>query len=351
MRIVHMDSGLGNQMLDYAEYLAIKEANPEGEYYIEKLIYELPYMPGMFSQWNGYELERIFGIRVPDAKELFTDGQWRRILDKVGKSSFWNEDWNFSPYITKAFSEEGRELANLIPDKLPVIKQPATLKSKSRKVLSAFFRTKPGYHIKRYMRSMLQKELIRKKNNSINIFRKYPDNVFIGHSLAFRYKGFGIEKIENKLREAFRFPEIKDKKNREILELIHSTNSVAIHARRSDMLFVNGDCYKFGFFKRAVKYIKRNVENPVFFFFCDEKSTGWCEKNEKIFGLDFSRDKVYFVDWNNGNDSFRDMQLMAECKHNIFTQSSFGFWGAYLNRNPQKITCAPDPLFLATNSF
>ena len=153
------------------------------------------------------------------------------------------------------------------------------------------------------------------------------------------------------MREAFRFPEIKDKKNREILELIHSTNSVAIHARRSDMHFVNGDCYKFGFFKRAVKYIKRNVENPVFFFFCDEKSTGWCEKNEKIFGLDFSRDKVYFVDWNNGNDSFRDMQLMAECKHNIFTQSSFGFWGAYLNRNPQKITCAPDPLFLATNSF
>ena len=214
MRIVHMDSGLGNQMLDYAEYLAIKEANPEGEYYIEKLIYELPYMPGMFSQWNGYELERIFGIRVPDAKELFTDGQWRRILDKVGKSSFWNEDWNFSPYITKAFSEEGIELANLIPDKLPVIKQPATLKSKSRKVLSAFFRTKPGYHIKRYMRSMLQKELIRKKNNSINIFRKYPDNVFIGHSLAFRYKGFGIEKIENKLREAFRFPEIKDKKEK-----------------------------------------------------------------------------------------------------------------------------------------
>ena len=49
MRIVHMDSGLGNQMLDYAEYLAIKEANPEGEYYIEKLIYELPYARNVFA--------------------------------------------------------------------------------------------------------------------------------------------------------------------------------------------------------------------------------------------------------------------------------------------------------------
>lgn len=61
--------------------------------------------------------------------------------------------------------------------------------------------------------------------------------------------------------------------------------------------------------------------------------------------MDFKVDKVYFVDWNKGEESFRDMQLMAECKHNIFTQSSFGFWGAYLNTNPDKITCAPDPLF------
>ena len=351
MRIVHMDSGLGNQMLDYAEYLAIKEANPEGAYYIEKLIYELPYMPGMFSQWNGYELERIFGLKLPDVKELFSEEQWQRILDKVGESSFWNEDWNFAPYVTKAFADEGIELLNLIPDKRSIINKPLTITTKSRKVLAIFFRTRLGYHIKRYLRAMLQKELIQKKNASIDIFREYPDNVYIGHSLAFRYKGFGIEKIENKLRESFQFPEIIDNKNKDIMECIRSTNSVAIHARRSDMLFVNGDCYKFGFFKRAVKFIKKNIDKPVFFFFCDEKSTGWCENNEKIFCLDFSKDMVYFVDWNKGNESFRDMQLMAECKHNIFTQSSFGFWGAYLNRNPQKITCAPDPLFLATNTF
>ena len=78
---------------------------------------------------------------------------------------------------------------------------------------------------------------------------------------------------------------------------------------------------------------------------------GWCEENENIFGLNLKKDNVYFVDWNKGEESFRDMQLMAECKHNIFTESTFGFWGAYLNRNPDKITCAPDSLILATNSF
>lgn len=351
MRVVHMDSGLGNQMLDYAEYLAIRESNPDGECYLENLIYELPQKQGMFSQWNGYELERIFGIRVPNVKQLFTQEQWDKILKRVEESRFWEEDWNYAPYITEALNEAGLKLENRNGDKQRKQNRPATLQGKLRSRLTEFFRTRTGYHLKRYARKLLAKRIVEKKNAEIDVFQKYPDNVLIGHSLAFRYKGFGLERIEDKVRAAFQFPQIEDEKNKKVLELIHSTNSVAIHARRSDMLFVNGDCYKYGFFKRSVRYIKRKVKDPVFFFFCDEKSVGWCEENARIFGLDFEKDRVYFVDWNKGEESFRDMQLMAECRHNIFTQSSFGFWGAFLNRNPDKITCAPDPLFAATNSF
>ena len=54
MRVVHMDSGLGNQMLDYAEYVAICEQNKDAKCYLENLIYELPKKDGMFSMWNGY---------------------------------------------------------------------------------------------------------------------------------------------------------------------------------------------------------------------------------------------------------------------------------------------------------
>lgn len=351
MRVVHMDSGLGNQMLDYAEYLAICQENPDGECYLENLIYELPHVPGMFSQWNGYELERIFGIKVPNIKELFAQEQWERILANVAGSRFWEEDWNYAPYIVEALEKEGLSLTNIIGDKRQKLNQPVTVKARIRNGFTAFFKTAPGYHLKRYMREALQGSLEAEENKGIDIFRKYPQNVFIGHSLAFRYKGFGLERIETQVREAFQFPPIQDERNREILEMIQSVNAVAVHARRSDMLSVNGDCYRYGFFKRSVKYIKKHVKDPVFFFFCDEKSTGWCEENEEIFGLDFRKDKVYFVSWNKGTESFRDMQLMAECRHNIFTQSSFGFWGAFLNRNPDKITCAPDPLFLATNSF
>ena len=351
MRVIHMDSGLGNQMLDYAEYLAIREINPDGEYYLENLIYELPHMPGMFSQWNGYELERIFGIRLPNIKECFDQDQWEEILKEVAESQFWKEDWNFAPYIVEAFQRQGLKLVSMIPDKRPGLRQKESRKAKLRGKLTDFFRTAPGYHTKRLIRKVFRKYVLEKKNQSIDVFRKYPQDVLAGQYLAVRYKGFRILRIEKQIREAFQFPPILDEKNLRMLELIRNTNSVSIHARRSDMLFVNGDCYRYGYFKRAVRYIRERTEKPVFVFFCDENSTGWCEKNEKIFNLDFQKDDIYFVDWNKGLDSFRDMQLMAQCKHNIFTQSSFGFWGAWLNENPNKITCAPDILFEATNSF
>lgn len=352
MRVVHMDSGLGNQMLDYAEYMAIRKMNPDEECYLETIIYELPDdIPGMISQWNGYELDRIFGIKPPNIKELFDQPAWDRVIEKVRASEFWNDNWNNAPIITKAINEEGIDIENMRGNTAASVQPPETFVTKIRRLITLFFTTRIGYFIKRKMRYFLRNRIIEKENGKYNIFQKYPSNVFIGHSLDFKYKGFGIEKIDKEIREAFCFPEIVDVKNAQILEIIHNTESVAIHARRSDMLFVNWYCYRYGFFRRSVNYIKKHVKNPVFIFFCDEKSVGWCQQNEKIFGLKFNRDEVLFVDWNSGTESYRDMQLMAECKHNIFTDSSFGWWGGYLNKNPDKITCAPDPTILATHSF
>ena len=351
MRVVHMDSGLGNQMLDYAEYLAIRRQNPDEECYLENLIYELPQKEGMFSIWNGYELERIFGINPPNIKSLFDEEAWSRILKRVEESQFWKENWNYAPYITEALNAEGLHLTNLRKKPELPAEETENIKKRARRLLTCFFQTRMGYHIKRYLRKALANRLIEAENRDYDVFRKYPPDVYIGHSFAFKYKGFGIERMDEEIRRAFRFPEITDKRNREMLEFIRGCNAVSIHARRSDLLFLNGYCYKYGFFRRAVHYIKRHVKDPVFIFFTDEKSVGWCEQNEKVFGLNFRKDQVRFVDWNRGEDSFRDMQLMAECHHNIFTESTFGFWGAYLNQHSDKITCAPDPLILATHTF
>ena len=354
MIIVHTDSGLGNQMLDYVEYLAIRSSNPDKECLLEDILYDLPDdRPGMFSKWNGYELNKVFGISVPMLRDELPSSVWHNMVVRMDESRFWESGWDYRTPLCEALRSEAGLIITDPDSGLPATSAVGVNSNQSapRRLLTSFFQTRPGYHVKRIIKHAETDRLVMRENSKINPFRVYEDNVLTGHSLAFKYKGFGIEKLDKEIREAFVFPEITDNKNNAALLEIQNCNAVAIHARRSDMLFVNGYCYKYGYFKRAVKFIKNHVDKPVFYFFTDGNSVDWCRENEDIFGLDFAKDNVRFVDWNKGIDSYRDMQLMTACHHNIFTESSFGFWGAYLNEYADKITCAPDPTILATNDF
>lgn len=158
------------------------------------------------------------------------------------------------------------------------------------------------------------------------------------------------ERIRNKLLSDFQFPEFdsKDVKNIDIEQSIKSCNSVSIHARINDYDYGVGAEVKRGYFKKAVKYIKKNVTCPVFFVFSDNME--WCKKNLDILGLK-DNDSIYFVSHNYGKNSYKDMQLMSKCQHNIVPQSTFSWWGAYLNENPDKIVITPYATFPGTISF
>lgn len=336
MKVVHIESGLGNQMLSYCEYLAIKKMNPEEDCYIEKIVYGIPEASEYINQWNGYELDNIFGINAPDIMSTLSEDQRKTILDEIIQTQFWCHEWNWPVYFQSAFKKAGINLINVRGD-FEANKAEWSISRKGKPPLSYRLKQTGWYsNLKRVLKKGKRQPEIEK------LFYKNSQNELIGQRLSFKYLGNGIERIDTEIREAFSFPTITDSENTGFLNQICSCESVAIHARRGDMLTVNGQYYKSGYFKRAVMYIKRNVNAPVFFFFCDPGSVDWCRSNPGIFGLDFEKDKICFVDCNGGSNSYRDMQLMSLCKHNIITNSSFGWWGAYLNQNPDKITISPE---------
>lgn len=343
MKVIHIESGLGNQMLAYCEYLALKRANPDDEFYLETIIFDIPECNELICQWNGYELDKIFGIDTPkNLSVLFSNEEWSLIMDEIRATKFWMHNWNYPVAITNVLRKHGIELENIRGDFDPnqnIIgtgyQQKVTWKHKVRNSWL-------GVTLKRYVQQWDEQRYLNKKDNRHRLFLKTEKNIFTGQWLSMKYRNNDRHLIDEDICKCFQFPDFSDEKNIEMAKFLDGVNAVAIHARRGDMLSDIAWCYKHGYFKRAVKHIKKNVKNPVFVFFTNPGSMEWCKTNAKIFALDFSKDKIYFVDWNSKTQSYRDMQLMGHCKHAIITVSTFGWWGAYFIKNPNKITISPD---------
>ena len=123
-----------------------------------------------------------------------------------------------------------------------------------------------------------------------------------------------------------------------LIESIQAVHSVSLHIRRGDFVenkvinSIHGLC-DINYYERAISEINNSMKNPTFFIFSDD--INWAKKK---FGWIPS---VIFIDHNKGKESFWDMRLMSYCKHNIIANSSFSWWGAWLNTNKLKIVIAP----------
>jgi len=342
MKVIHIESGFGNQMLSYCEYLAMKKVNPSDKIYIENIVFDIPECNEVINQWNGYELEIVFGIKAPNIRDVFTDNQWNGIMAEIRESRFWvleEHNWNYPVVFTKAFANAGLYLKNIRGD-FESDEMMALCQPNKKSLRYRIQRTLPYNYLQmlKHRRPVPEEKL----DCRGSLFVKTDENIFTGQRLSFKYKGSGIELIADEINDAFVFPEITEKKNLEALDYIKSHNSVAIHARRGDMLGGNYIYYATGFFKRAVRYIRKHTANPIFFIFCDPGSVQWAMDNANILGLNSNKDEIHFVDWNKSADSYRDMQLMSACKHQIITNSTFGWWAAWMNKNPDKITISPE---------
>lgn len=150
--------------------------------------------------------------------------------------------------------------------------------------------------------------------------------------------------ISKQLRIDFTFKAPLKGKNDEIRTVIEQNTSVSIHIRRGDYSNSNSNLpiLDISYYKKAIEHIASQVNKPYFFIFSD--GIDWVKEN-----LDLSKFNHQFIDWNKNENSYIDMQLMSICKHNIIANSSFSWWAAWLNANPNKLVIAPDKWYKGDN--
>ena len=142
----------------------------------------------------------------------------------------------------------------------------------------------------------------------------------------------------------FEFQNELNEKNKEISEQIKNSESISLHIRRGD--YVKKKVYQNMFATCSPDYYKRAVDiitnihprdNYKLFIFSDDIK--WVKENIKL------PYEMVYVDFNKGKESYNDMRLMSMCKHNVIANSSFSWWGAYLNKNHYKVVVAPQKWF------
>lgn len=139
--------------------------------------------------------------------------------------------------------------------------------------------------------------------------------------------------------------ELKNKpnaRNARWLKEIKDSNSVSIHVRRGDYV-TNHLTNKYhgvlpmSYYERALETLVKKTGAKDFKLFVFSNDMEWCKRNIKF------KFPTIFVDGHNVGPE--DMRLLKHCKHNISANSTFSWWGAWLNQNPEKIVIAPKTWF------
>jgi len=281
MIIVKLIGGLGNQMFQYAFFLSILKRGISAKIDISDF--------DNYSLHNGFELFKIFGIKK---EEQFTNEEEvatlkdLRIFFKIRKLAGKILCGNINRFIKGSHKQE---------------------------------RNYSGYYPEIY----------------------FKDNSYLeGYWQNEKY----FKDIRPEILNIFTWKNVS-KKNQELAKKMQNENSVSIHIRRLDkprslkelffrlkLNIVWRTCPK-SYYINAINRMDKLIYNPEYYIFTN--NIRWARKNIK------SGNNLTLVDWNRGKKSNQDLYLMSRCRHNIISMSSFSWWGAWLNRNPDKIVIAP----------
>lgn len=286
LRIVLMNGGLENQLYQYTFLCFLEETTGE------RCIVDDSAFFGRHVEHNGLELERIFGIRLNKLSGCFTEDVWEEMLRK-------------------------REQGMSIPQQLLDNGLNLTMIAESNTY-------------------QFEGNVIAINPNKIN---EEILNVFINAKGNIYYFGYFVNVVYvnlmlKQLRQELRFPPIRetmegDTINARYQELIHLTNSVAVHIRRGDFLKC-GRIFPLEKYAKGIERFEERDEEYTYFIFSDDVE--YCKQNWEKLGFSNVKGDCIFVEGNCGNqNNYVDMQLMSQCKNMIISNSSFGCWGYFLN--------------------
>lgn len=169
---------------------------------------------------------------------------------------------------------------------------------------------------------------------------RYDENVFetrnctfVGYWQSEKY----FKTIQEQIRKLFVFQHLEPQLYRFGEEL--KNNYVSIHIRRCD--YLNFDIFQtisLEYYYHAINYMKTIFPDVRFVFFSDDKV--WVRENFKLENMLICEPGLFFnyKDW-------YDMYLMTLCRGNIIANSSFSWWGAWLNKNKKSVVVAPRKWF------
>lgn len=280
MKIVNISGGLGNQMFQYAFAQRLKMMFPDEEVYVD------------ISHYNTLLFKRFKGINLHNGYEI----------DKIFSNA------NLPVAGFKQLSQLSYYIPNYVLSRL------------GRKVLP-IRKTEliPPYSMNySFMPEVYTKE----------------DCYYEGFWQCIRY----YKEIKPALLNIFSHP-TPDCYNKQLIEHIVSCNSVGIHVRRGD--YLNEPEFRnicdLRYYKESIKRLLLDGLSYVFFVFSNDIQ--WCKEN---LGPLVGDNPIIYVTGNNGKNSCWDMFLMTYCKSLIIANSSFSWWGAFLNCYAEKVF-APNP--------
>lgn len=167
-----------------------------------------------------------------------------------------------------------------------------------------------------------------------SIFKNYKNIYLDGYWQSYKY----FSDVSDVIRDIFCDYTVNFAEKIPLKFEIENTNSISLHVRRGDYIDPNNGMHllDMNYYNQSINYVNSLVKNPHYFIFTDDMD--WVRKH-------FRLENSTIVESFPVEDPRIDLHLMSKCKHNIIANSTYSWWGAWLNRNSGKIVISPKNWF------